>query len=666
MRNYLQISFFFCNFVRFLVCAGTRVASIRMRERMTSRIRHILALCWLISAGQAVMAEDAKLVGKPIGSSPSVEYVNFEQTTTQNLPADAFDGDMNTYFASWDRSYTWAGLDLGSRHVITRVGWSPRNDGNGPKRVQLGVFEGANREDFMDAMPLYINDKVGTIGKMDYADVSCSLGFRYVRYVGPNDARCNVAELEFYGHEGEGDSLQLYRPTNLPCVVIRTKDNVHPWDKVTYIESVVTILSDAKSSSADCGSLGEETRTEVLRDSAGVRLRGNASKDFPKKPYRIKFANKQRVLGSPAKAKNWSLINNYGDKSLMRNILAFRVSEACGLAYTPFCEAVDVLFNGEYKGCYQLSDKIDVRKGRVEIDEMQPTDTQGEALTGGYLWEIDAYAYNEPQPYYSPYGISVTLHSPKDDEIVWEQRAYFEDYYSTMEDAVFRSSIRDTTWRQYVDHRSFAQYFLANQMSGNPDWLWSCYMYKQRGDDHAYTGPVWDFDLAFDNDNRIYPIANNTDYIYGIVDDTHIQFAKHILFADSRARTGVKDCWHVARNSGINAEELVAFVDSMATELNESQRLNFIRWPILNQYVHQNPIAPGSYSAEVKRIKEYIPMRIAWIDNKLGYEWHPMTAIEPVSEQSAEGGCQKIIRDGQLLIIREGKAYSVMGKEVDN
>lgn len=598
--------------------------------------QYIVVLAVVLAHVGASGAQDAKLIGTPIGSSPSVEYVNFTQTTTQNLPADAFDGDMNTYFASWERSYTWVGLDLGSRHVITRVGWSPRNDGQGAKRVQLGVFEGANREDFMDAMPLYVNDKQGTIGKMDYADVECSLGFRYVRYIGPNDARCNVAEIEFYGHEGEGDSTQLYRPTNLPCVVIHTKDNVHPWDKETYIESVVTILSESKDRFAQrqkTASLKDEVvQTVVLQDSAGVRLRGNASKDFPKKPYRIKFANKHRVLGSPAKAKNWSLINNYGDKSLMRNNIAFRISEACGLAYTPFCEVVDVLFNGEYKGCYQLSDKIDVRKGRVEIDEMQPTDIEGEALTGGYLWEIDAYAYNEPQPYYSPYGISVTLHSPEDDEIVWQQRAYFEDFYSTMEDAVFRSSIRDTTWRQYVDHKSFAQYFLANQMSGNPDWLWSCYMYKQRGDEHAYTGPVWDFDLGFDNDNRIYPIANHSDYIYGIVSDTHKRFAKHIVFADTRAKLDMKEYWHVARNSGIDAETLEAFVDSLAAEMDESQRLNFIRWPILSQYVHQNPVALGSFSKEVKRIKDYIRMRIGWMDNKLGYEWHPMeqTAVEAV------------------------------------
>lgn len=569
------------------------------------------------SAGlRAANAADAKLTGTAIGSSPSVEYVNFTATTTENLPKDAFDGDMNTYFASYERSYTWVGLDLGSKHVVTKVGWSPRNDGNGPKRVQLGVFEGANQPDFMDAVPLYVIDAKGTIGKMDYADVDCSLGFRYVRYIGPNDARCNVAELEFYGHQGAGDSTRLYRPTNLPCVVIHTKYNQEPYDKVNYIESIVTVMGADGS---------------VLRDTAGLRLRGNASINFPKKPYRIKFNTKHKVLGSPAKAKNWTLINNYGDKTLMRNIVAFHVSEVCRMAYMPFCRAVDVLVNGEYKGCYQLCDKIEVKKGRVEIDEMTPNDLSGSALSGGYLWEIDGYASNEPYPYYSPRGLPITIHSPKDDEIVPAQRTYFESYFRALEERVYKSSANDSTWRQYIDYPSFARYFLTNEVCGNPDMIWSCYMYKKRDDQKAYTGPVWDFDIAFDNDYRQYPTSKHTDFIFGGANNAD-SFARHIVYADQKTREEMKEFWHQARNEGIDENAILAFIDSTAAALDASQKLNFTRWNILGSKEHMNPVALGTYSAEVKRLKEFMKMRIEWMDNKIGYTWHPLneTAVENI------------------------------------
>lgn len=48
---------------------------------------------------------------------------------------------METFFASYDRSRTWVGLDLGERHIITKVGWSPRKEHQ--KRVELALFEGA-------------------------------------------------------------------------------------------------------------------------------------------------------------------------------------------------------------------------------------------------------------------------------------------------------------------------------------------------------------------------------------------------------------------------------------------------------------------------------------------------------------------------------------------
>ncbi|MBR4520790.1 MAG: CotH kinase family protein [Paludibacteraceae bacterium] len=591
-------------------------------------------------------AADGKLTGTPIGSSPSVEYVNFTATYTENQPKDAFDGDMNTFYASYERSYTWVGLDLGSRHVITRVGWSPRNDGLGPGRMVLGVIEGANQPDFMDALPLYLIDTKGTVGQVDHADVDCSLGFRYVRYIGPNDARCNISELEFYGHKGEGDSTALYRPTNLPCVVIHTENNREPYDKVNYIESIVTIIGADGS---------------ILQDTAGLRLRGNASINFPKKPYRLKFNTKHKVLDSPAKAKNWTLINNYGDKTLMRNIVAFHVSEVCRMPYTPFCRPVDVLVNGEYKGCYQLCDKIEVKKGRVSIDEMTPTDLAGNALSGGYLWEIDGYANQEPSPYYSPHGVPVTLHSPDNDEIVPAQRSYFENYYRTMENAVYKSSANDTTWREYLDYTTFARYFLTNEVCGNPDMIWSCYMYKKRGDQKAYTGPVWDFDIAFDNDYRIYPASNHTQFIFAGASNAE-SFARHIVYADQRTRDEMTEYWHQARNSGIDTLSLLTFIDNTARALDASQRLNFMRWPILSQNVHMNPVALGSYAAEVDRLKNFLCMRIDWMDRKLGYTRRPFEGSTAVDNQQVNDNCRKIIRNGQLLIIRNGVEYTVTGE----
>ena len=588
---------------------------------------------------------DNQLTGTVIGTKECVDYANTSKlTTTVNTCANAFDGNLDTFFASWERSYTWAGLDLGSPHVITKVGWSPRNGDLGEGRVVLGVFEGANREDFMDALPLYMIDEKGTIGKMSYADVACSRGFRYVRYVGPSDARCNIAELEFYGHPGEGDDTHLYQITNLPTVSIHTLNGEIPYDKVHQIVSQLTIISD--------------NGTHLLSESGTTRERGNASRNFPKKPYRIKFDEKQRVLDAPAKAKKWTLINNYGDKTLMRNLLAFELSRKMGMPYTPYGAAVDVLLNGEYKGCYQLCDQVQIHKGRVNITEMTTSDNDGVALTGGYLLEIDAYANREKSWFSSAKGNPVTIKSPEEDSITTQQKNYIKNYFNKMEGQ----------WETYLDRNTFLRHFLVGELSGNTDTYWSVFMYKEREDDQVYTGPVWDFDLAFDNDTRTYPVCNKKDYIYrsgGSCTGNTKAFVDKIVVKDAASKTQLLDIWDEARQNGLTEEYLVDLVDSYEAELAQSQRLNFIRWPIMNSLVHQNAKIWGSYQAEVQNVRRFMKERLAWMDKKLQYTYVP-NAIADVCVDFAHpyqvfslkgqpcGNALEGLRPG-IYVVRQGK-----------
>ena len=569
-------------------------------------IRKIYYTLLLLALTQNAFA-DGKLTGVVIGTQETVDYQTNTMSTTVNTRDNAFDGDLNSYFASWERSYTWAGLDLGEPFVITRVGWSPRNDGQGEQRVVLGVFEGANREDFMDALPIYIITEKGKIGQMSYADVECSRGFRYVRYVGPSDARCNIAELEFYGHQGEGNNSRLYQLTNLPTVSIHTLNGEIPYDKEHQIVSQLTIISG--------------DGTALLSEPGTTRERGNASRSFPKKPYRIKFDKKQHVLDAPAKAKKWTLINNYGDKTLMRNMLAFELSRRMGMTYTPYGTAVDVLLNGEYKGCYQLCDQVEINKNRINITEMTSKDNEGSALSGGYFVEIDAYAYEEKSWFNSNKGNPVTIKSPDEDSITTQQKNYIKGYFNKME----------ADWKSYLDLNSFLRHFLVGELSGNTDTYWSVYMYKDRDDDMMYTGPVWDFDLAFNNDQRTYPVNSKTDYIYrsgGSCAGNMRSFTDKIVVNDANAKKQLVEIWDEARQGGLTEENMVAYIDSLESVLQQSQKLNFIRWPMMNQLVHQNFKIWGSYEAEVENVRDFMKERIDWMDRKLNYTYNPTGIID--------------------------------------
>ena len=572
-------------------------------------MRNIFLLLLLILTLPLTAVESQLLTGTPIGSSPSVDYSNNSASTTVNQPSAAFDGDLNTFYASYGRSYTWVGLDLGTPHVITRAGWSPRNDGVGPERVVLGMIEGANRSDFLDAVPLYLIDQRGVIGEMHYADIMVSKGFRYVRYVGPHDKRCNIAELEFYGHAGEGDDSKFYLPSGIPVVIMNTVNAEEPYDKEHNIPSYVRII---------------DTDNSYVIDTATTRLRGNASLNFAKKPYRIKFESKQRPLDAPAKAKKWTLISNYGDKTLMRNLLAFHISKVIGMPYTPYGRSVDVILNGEYKGCYQLCDQIEVNKNRVNIDEMETSDISGEALTGGYLWEIDAYADQEVSWFNSNHNIPVTIKSPDEEDITPEQSKYVADFFNKMEETVYATYFdnKDYGWRSILDAETFLKHFLIGELSGNTDTYWSVYQYKKRGEDKAYTGPVWDFDIAFDNDYRTYPLNNKSEFVCfngGSTAGSMGQFVRRVVLQDAQTIPELREIWAVARCNGIDSASLCMWIDSIAEEIDRSQTFTFMRWDILNRQEHMNPVARGSFAAEVAYLKDYISKRVEWMDKRLGY-----------------------------------------------
>lgn len=534
----------------------------------------------------------AKLSGTVIGSVYSVDYSNNRQSTTVNIKTNVFDGNYDTYFASYDRSGTWVGLDLGKKHVITKVGYSPRI--TQPGRVELAMIEGANKPDFSDAIPIHMIKQPAPERQMTYEDTYCSRGFRYVRYVSPNDVRCNLAELEFHGYADEGDDSRLYQITNLPTVIINTANAQEIVSKENEISSNVYIIS--------------ENGTNLLATSeTGVRGRGNASWDqFPKKPYRLKFDKKQSPLDAPASAKKWTLISNYSDKTLMRNIIAFKVSRLFGAAFTPYCRPVDLVVNGEYRGCYQLCDQVEAAKDRVPAKD-------------GYLIEIDAYAWKETHCFWSWKGTPVTIKHPDEEDCTQAQRSHIENFFNQMESAAHSSDFADPDngLRKYLDIESFLRNLLIGDFCGNTDLLWSVYMYKDAEDGVLYTGPTWDHDLSFDNDYRSYPINANNDFIYITVpspaSDAVREMTDRIVKKDPEARKMLAEIWEEAYEKG-GLKDLPAYVDETAALLHESQELNFKRWKILDYKVHMNFQALGSYDAEVQFMKNTIKERLVKFD----------------------------------------------------
>ena len=215
---------------------------------MKNNYRYLLFICLLFFISNVQGQVSVKLNPddnhiKIIGTQYSVDYDNGNQPTeTSYTKANVFDGNLNTFFASHDRSYTWVGLDLGEKHIITKIAYCPRRDHN--HRLELGVFEGANNPDFGDAVPLFIIPNAPVYGKLTEQTIENSRGFRYVRYVCPNDTRCNIAEIEFYGYKNNGDDSKLTQTTNIPDVIIHTVNAQEITSKEEYIKGTISFISE--------------------------------------------------------------------------------------------------------------------------------------------------------------------------------------------------------------------------------------------------------------------------------------------------------------------------------------------------------------------------------------------------------------------------------------
>ena len=131
-----------------------------------------------------------------------------------------------------------------------------------------------------------------------------------------------------------------YPYANIPRIVIYTENQQKIKDCETEIPAKLQIWGK------------KEAESEIL--DLTIRGRGNTSWEMPKKSYKIEFEKKRSMLGMP-KDKDWALISNYADKTLMKNYLMYHLSADLGAYYAPRCEFVELYLNQEYLGVYLLT-----------------------------------------------------------------------------------------------------------------------------------------------------------------------------------------------------------------------------------------------------------------------------------------------------------------------
>lgn len=374
---------------------------------------------------------------------------------------------------------------------------------------------------------------------------------------------------------------------------------------VLYLQSPRSISSKTvwvENCTMQIGNAGE---FNIDLDKVQLRGRGNSTWGYPKKPYAIKLDSRTKIMGMP-KHKRWVLLANWLDKTVMRNALAFEVARTLGgMAWTPSGTWVDVVLNGQYIGNYYLCEQIRIDKNRVNIDELTTSQVSGEALTGGYLMEVDTY-FDEPYRFRSAVkGLPFNLKSP-DENVPGAQINYITNYVGKIEDILYKKSDigKGDIWN-HIDMDSFIDWWIVNEVARNwePNHPKSSYMHKARSG-LMYAGPVWDFDWATFQ-------TQQTEYTNGpLIIKGAIWYDRLFQYPEFVAR--VKERW--AKCKPLLEAIPTEFIDVNADKIRESAEANSNLWPISSGV---NTDYRMSFTAAVAAMRSFYINRIAEMDRAI-------------------------------------------------
>lgn len=142
-------------------------------------------------------------------------------------------------------------------------------------------------------------------------------------------------------------------------------------------------------------------------------------------------------------------------------------------------------------------------------------------------------------------------------------------------------------------------------------------MYKERFDNKLYFGPLWDFDLSFGGDGRVYPLANLTNFVfkYSLSAGTMSQFVTQIFNNEKMLKT-LKEAWKKVSESDIR-DTLFDFIDEQYELIEESSKLNYIRWDVLKRKRVGGVPSKCTYKGEIQYVKDFIIERFDQLDEMI-------------------------------------------------
>ncbi len=424
--------------------------------------------------------------------------------------------------------------------------------------------------------------------------------------------------------------------SNLPLVVIHTfGERVSSRDRTAVSACFISPAQGRSSLTGPADFVGRGT----------LKIRGRSSLEYPKHSFTFHTKDdsgdprKVPLLGLP-KDSAWVLYAPYPDKTLMRDALAYELSNEMG-HYAPRTRFVELfasrsgakLSRKSYAGVYVLAEKIKRGKDRVNIEKLGPEDNREPEITGGYIFKKDHSDKGDPS-FRTRHGNHFFYVEPKANEITPAQKSWLIAYLNQFENVLYGPNFRDPVrgYAAYIDTASFIDNHWIVELTKNVDGIrFSNYLQKDRGG-KIKMEPIWDWNLSFGNANGKQGWLPQNWYASQLGDSEYLWFRR--LFQDPDFEQKYIDRWGALRTNIFAASNILARVDDWAGLLNVAQERNFRRWPILGRSVNPNYFVGQTYDEEVRWMKEWIRARIAWIDRQ--FVAAPSFSLKEVAKDSGK------------------------------
>lgn len=365
----------------------------------------------------------------------------------------------------------------------------------------------------------------------------------------------------------------------IPHIHVDIENNREVVEKKTELKAVIRIEGKGKY--------------DDFEGSSTIRGRGNSTWGMPKKPYRLTLDKKTSLMGLAA-FKDWVLLNEYLDGSMLYNAIPYKAGQLLNIPYTNTIIPVELTINGEYRGIYAFTEHKEVGKGRIDIGD------------DGLLFELDEY-FDEDWKFKSEkYKLPVMIQFPKSKNMSDERLTEIETDFNTLEQLVFDDSFPDNNYLDHFDDLSFVNYMIVYQLTLNQEIKHpkSTYMNKLAGGKYRM-GIVWDFDWGYGYEDKgsHYTTSSASYPLFWSGTKPGTQFFGRLM-SDPHMQKLFKERW--LRFKAEKMDELKEYIGEYADIVALALEKDHNKWG--QRSGSQNP------ETNLNRLLNWLELRIAYID----------------------------------------------------